>query len=63
MSKAQMTFKRAGKAIGGGKLTHAFRDGRMVGTIVETLGLFIVQETGHAFVVCKSMLEAKQQFE
>lgn len=63
MSKARTTFKRAGKAIGGGKLTKAYRNCKCIGTIVESLGFYIVQVPGFNFVLCNSMVDAKSKFE
>lgn len=61
----ETTFKAAGKAIGGGKLTKVLRGGKMVGTINETLGFFMAHNNPAkpgAFVLCYSMEAAKQLF-
>lgn len=52
------TYKRAGKAIGGGKLTQIGRDGTCIGTIVETLGLWIVTVRGREMEVHHSLHQA-----
>ena len=57
---------RAGKAIGGGRLTHVLRGREVIGTINETLGLFMVhanrQRPGD-FTVHHTMAEAKGVFQ
>lgn len=58
-----ISFRKAGKAIGGGRLTHVVRGGSVVGTINETLGLFIVTiGIGPDFAVCQSTDEARGKF-
>ena len=60
---SSVSFRRAGKAIGGGRLTHVVRGGAVVGTINETLGLFIATiGIGPDFTVCQSMDEARAMF-
>lgn len=59
------TFKNAGKAIGGGKLTHVKVGNAVVGHIVETLGFWFAHndrsQPGN-YVLCHSMEEAKSKF-
>lgn len=62
-----LIFKDAGRAIGGGKLTHVFNnDGRIIGHIVSTLGMYMVHSDASnwgKFEVAHTMAEAKTHFE
>lgn len=60
-----LIFKDAGRAIGGGLLTHVLRDGAIVGHITYLDGMYMVHKdptNWGAFVITYSRAEAKTHF-
>jgi hypothetical protein len=45
---SKITTKRAGKAIGGGELHHVMCGGKVIGTINNTLGLWIAHSDSNS---------------